>query len=120
MAKNNPKPTKRTRKGGQRGKTGCPTCRQVSFLTPCVRGELCSEANKCPRARHVKCDERRPSCLNCTSTGRKCDGYECARAPSHQEALSSVELARLCTSKTSPWNDSQVALAPTLGLPSNE
>lgn len=60
----------------------------------------------------MKCDERNPTCLNCTSTGRKCDGYESARAPSHQQAL--------CSSKTSPWNDSQVSLALTLGLPSNE
>ncbi|KAF5721012.1 hypothetical protein FMUND_3915 [Fusarium mundagurra] len=26
--------------------------------------------------RRVKCDEARPSCLKCTSTGRTCDGYE--------------------------------------------
>lgn len=25
--------------------------------------------------RRVKCDEARPSCLRCASTGRKCDGY---------------------------------------------
>jgi hypothetical protein len=28
------------------------------------------------RIRRVKCDEAKPSCLRCTSTGRKCDGYE--------------------------------------------
>jgi hypothetical protein len=28
-----------------------------------------------PRIRRVKCDEGRPSCHRCTSTGRKCDGY---------------------------------------------
>jgi Fungal Zn(2)-Cys(6) binuclear cluster domain len=27
------------------------------------------------RIRHVKCDEAKPECLKCTSTGRKCDGY---------------------------------------------
>ncbi|KAK6840754.1 sugar transporter [Apiospora arundinis] len=27
------------------------------------------------KIRRVKCDETRPSCLKCTSTGRKCDGY---------------------------------------------
>lgn len=27
------------------------------------------------RIRRVKCDEEKPSCLRCTSTGRKCDGY---------------------------------------------
>ncbi|TEY71535.1 hypothetical protein BOTCAL_0091g00200 [Botryotinia calthae] len=26
--------------------------------------------------RRVKCDEGRPSCQRCISTGRKCDGYE--------------------------------------------
>ncbi|CZT48667.1 uncharacterized protein RSE6_09399 [Rhynchosporium secalis] len=26
--------------------------------------------------RRVKCDEDKPSCLRCTSTGRKCDGYK--------------------------------------------
>ncbi|KAF4444160.1 Transcriptional regulatory protein moc3 [Fusarium austroafricanum] len=34
-------------------KTGCITC----------------------RVRRVKCDEAKPSCHRCTSTGRKCDGY---------------------------------------------
>lgn len=27
------------------------------------------------RIRRVKCDEEKPSCRRCTSTGRKCDGY---------------------------------------------
>lgn len=25
--------------------------------------------------RHVKCDEEKPACIRCISTGRKCDGY---------------------------------------------
>ena len=28
------------------------------------------------RIRHVKCDEEKPSCLQCRKTGRTCDGYE--------------------------------------------
>lgn len=28
-----------------------------------------------PRVRRLKCDETRPACLRCTSTGRSCDGY---------------------------------------------
>ncbi|KAL4965817.1 Zn(II)2Cys6 transcription factor domain-containing protein [Aspergillus stella-maris] len=36
-----------------RTKTGCFTCKK----------------------RRVKCDEAKPRCLRCTSTGRKCDGY---------------------------------------------
>ncbi|PGH02774.1 hypothetical protein AJ79_07539 [Helicocarpus griseus UAMH5409] len=38
------------------------------------------------RIRRIKCDEARPSCVKCTSTGRKCDGY----AP---QPLSKKELA---------------------------
>lgn len=30
------------------------------------------------RIRHIKCDEQKPSCLKCTSTGRVCDGYSAA------------------------------------------
>jgi hypothetical protein len=28
------------------------------------------------RIRRVKCDEAKPNCVRCTSTGRKCDGYQ--------------------------------------------
>ncbi|KAH8683822.1 hypothetical protein BGZ61DRAFT_356697 [Ilyonectria robusta] len=41
------------RRGIQRVKTGCRTC----------------------KARRVKCDEQRPSCWRCTSSGRECEGY---------------------------------------------
>ncbi|KAI9041126.1 Zn(II)2Cys6 transcription factor [Aspergillus affinis] len=41
------------RPNGARSKTGCKTC----------------------RIRRVKCDEARPVCNRCSSTGRKCDGY---------------------------------------------
>jgi hypothetical protein len=27
------------------------------------------------RIRHIRCDEARPACANCLSTGRKCDGF---------------------------------------------
>lgn len=30
------------------------------------------------RIRRIKCDEAKPSCQRCTSTGRKCDGYTSA------------------------------------------
>lgn len=36
-------------------------------------------ANRPPnlhRIRRVKCDEEKPACVRCTSTGRTCDGYE--------------------------------------------
>ncbi|KAK7219533.1 hypothetical protein V2G26_007536 [Clonostachys chloroleuca] len=44
----------RSTKGRTKVKTGCVTC----------------------RIRKVKCDEKKPSCQKCTSTGRNCDGYE--------------------------------------------
>ncbi|PWY66764.1 C6 zinc finger domain protein [Aspergillus heteromorphus CBS 117.55] len=43
----------------KRSKTGCRTC----------------------RARRVKCDETPGACIRCTSTGRKCDGYDVHRLP---------------------------------------
>ncbi|KAH8886229.1 hypothetical protein GQ53DRAFT_845040 [Thozetella sp. PMI_491] len=46
-------PKRRTRKSKPKVRTGCITC----------------------KLRRVKCDEAKPSCLKCTKTGRKCDGY---------------------------------------------
>ncbi|RDL40440.1 Zn2 DNA-binding protein [Venustampulla echinocandica] len=45
--------TKRARRCGTKTRTGCKTC----------------------KIRHIKCDEAKPWCQKCTSTGRKCDGY---------------------------------------------
>ncbi|KAL5339855.1 hypothetical protein BJX70DRAFT_140567 [Aspergillus crustosus] len=52
-------PPKRRRKFTKRSLTGCRTC----------------------RARHIRCDEAPGSCNNCSSTGRKCDGYDLSRLP---------------------------------------
>ncbi|KAE9381930.1 hypothetical protein N431DRAFT_551928 [Stipitochalara longipes BDJ] len=41
------------RKGTPKSRGGCLTC----------------------KVRRIKCDETRPHCVRCTSTGRKCDGY---------------------------------------------
>ncbi|OKL60195.1 hypothetical protein UA08_04599 [Talaromyces atroroseus] len=45
---------KRTRASRPKVRTGCGTC----------------------KVRHKKCDESRPFCVMCTSTGRICDGYQ--------------------------------------------
>ncbi|KAH9232432.1 hypothetical protein K456DRAFT_1838981 [Colletotrichum gloeosporioides 23] len=45
---------KRTIQSRNKVKTGCATC----------------------KTRKIKCDEEKPSCHRCTSTGRTCDGYE--------------------------------------------
>ena len=47
------KPVKRSRRPHAKAKSGCLTC----------------------KIRRKKCDETRPSCQRCLSTGRKCDGY---------------------------------------------
>lgn len=36
---------------------------------------LANLSNAIHRKRHVKCDEQKPFCNRCLSTGRKCDGY---------------------------------------------
>ncbi|RDW63689.1 hypothetical protein BP6252_11234 [Coleophoma cylindrospora] len=59
---------KRTRARGRKVKTGCHTC----------------------KARHVKCDEAKPACLKCSSSGRTCDGYGTVLV-SLEEALAAVD-----------------------------
>ncbi|KAJ5982079.1 hypothetical protein N7451_012179 [Penicillium sp. IBT 35674x] len=44
---------KKTRSSRPKVRTGCITC----------------------KARRVKCDETKPACVRCTTTGRRCDGY---------------------------------------------
>ncbi|KAK5115946.1 hypothetical protein LTR62_000402 [Meristemomyces frigidus] len=58
-------------------RTGCTTC----------------------KIRRVKCDELKPSCERCTSTGRKCDGYAGPPAASHQlqESPSTALCLDLCS-----------------------
>ncbi|KAK1718754.1 uncharacterized protein BDZ83DRAFT_632919 [Colletotrichum acutatum] len=45
--------TKRRRAGGPKARTGCATC----------------------KTRHVKCDERKPTCFRCEKVGVVCEGY---------------------------------------------
>lgn len=72
---------------------GCRTCRYVRRLRrrswPSPRVDASGFGPLTARLlsiRRVKCDEARPSCLKCTSTGRACDGYEISRAASHSDA----------------------------------
>ncbi|XEU95859.1 hypothetical protein FSHL1_001144 [Fusarium sambucinum] len=51
------KPGQRKRAKTSKVRTGCGTCKRV------------------------KCDEAHPSCQRCTSTGRKCDGYQASPTP---------------------------------------
>ncbi|KAI8716456.1 hypothetical protein NCS52_00939500 [Fusarium sp. LHS14.1] len=57
---------RRQRRFALKVRTGCITC----------------------RIRKIKCDEAKPSCHHCTSTGRKCDGYIMPGAALHKPQLS--------------------------------
>jgi hypothetical protein len=54
-----------------KARTGCVTCRYVTASS--VVSWLLAHCKI--RIRRVKCDEAKPNCQKCTSTGRKCDGY---------------------------------------------
>jgi Fungal Zn(2)-Cys(6) binuclear cluster domain len=63
---NNDEKPKRTRQTHNKVRTGCVTC----------------------KIRRKKCGEEKPFCRRCTSTGRKCDGYETtAPKPTEDEPL---------------------------------
>lgn len=53
---------------------------QVRYL-PCIW--LFTNLIYVSRIRRVKCDESKPTCQRCTSTGRKCDGYVSNILPSN-------------------------------------
>lgn len=63
--------------GKRKVKTGCITCRSV-YQPPWnpASGYLLPPSLKpFPRIRRVKCDEGKPNCLRCSTTGRKCEGF---------------------------------------------
>ncbi|KAF4335464.1 transcriptional regulatory moc3 [Fusarium beomiforme] len=66
------KETPRKKRYATKVKTGCITCRSV---IPLPSWSKCQELIS-DRIRRVKCDEGKPTCYRCTSTGRNCDGYE--------------------------------------------
>ncbi|KAL8885390.1 MAG: hypothetical protein Q9215_006751 [Flavoplaca cf. flavocitrina] len=46
------------------------------------------------RLRHIKCDEEKPECRKCTSTGRKCDGYISGTTSSARSSLDAEKTDR--------------------------
>jgi hypothetical protein len=76
----------------RRCRSGCITCRYVILATYCLSLSqwMNTQTNlkSSIRIRRIKCDEGKPSCKRCTSTGRKCDGYQVEAARS-----GSLELA---------------------------
>ncbi|KAI0008827.1 hypothetical protein F4779DRAFT_417657 [Xylariaceae sp. FL0662B] len=69
-------PAKRKRASKPKVRTGCLTC----------------------KIRRVKCDEAKPSCTRCTSTGRTCDGYGAPRQRQRRSSSSSSYLSTFFTS----------------------
>jgi len=71
-------PPQRSRAFAPKVKTGCRTCRLV-VLFHIYSGSSVAwlmKAKQLYKIRRVKCDEQKPSCQRCCSTGRKCDGFE--------------------------------------------
>ncbi|BCR99242.1 Zn(II)2Cys6 transcription factor [Aspergillus luchuensis] len=77
MGVQEPAPKKRTRVSHTKVRTGCRTC----------------------RIRHKKCDETRPICRMCSSTGRICDGYQ--QTIDRRTRASKLRLASTSPSSTS-------------------
>lgn len=67
-------PTSGRRKGSKKLRTGCLTC----------------------RVRKVKCDEQRPFCLRCVTTGRTCDGYPVPVTASHSRQAANQSAGSGC------------------------
>ncbi|KAL2208713.1 hypothetical protein CC79DRAFT_582197 [Sarocladium strictum] len=65
-----------------KAKTGCRTC----------------------RIRRVRCDEHKPSCVRCTSTGRTCDGYDSLSPSSSPSSSSSAVSASPSPPRSEPLN----------------
>ncbi|KAL2823319.1 hypothetical protein BDW59DRAFT_163478 [Aspergillus cavernicola] len=73
-------PQKPRRTRFSKSKTGCRTCRFVSY------------AAYGTGARHVKCDESPGSCRRCTSSGFKCEGYDLERLPQKRNPAGNTTL----------------------------
>lgn len=68
-----PKPDARKRAYKPKSNSGCITCKYVGTSDTPLKVSLFSDISV--RVRRIKCDELKPHCRRCTSTGRKCDGY---------------------------------------------
>ncbi|KAL1795837.1 hypothetical protein ACET3X_006061 [Alternaria dauci] len=76
------------------------------------------------KIRKVKCDEEKPACRRCTSTGRTCDGYDPNFRPAQSSTPSPPDSARGSPHSGSSWSltraGSPVFIAPALRLGSKE
>lgn len=72
-------------------------------------------ANLINRIRRVKCDEAKPFCVRCTSTGRKCDGYDINANPRSRKC--EVALAKTSPNRHPPTAVSAASMAMSLPRP---
>jgi hypothetical protein len=80
-----PAPRPRLRVGHSKSRMGCSTCKyalssrsrnfRLFFSSTRLYMHLLNR-NLAARIRRIKCDEARPNCHRCSSTGRRCDGYQ--------------------------------------------
>ena len=90
-------PAKGSAQGGQRRGLAARHARVSSPATP---RQICTVILIRSAVRRVKCDETKPQCFRCTSTGRTCDGYELGA--SNNLALITTRGALLVSSFDSP------------------
>ena len=64
---------------GSKVRTGCVTCKSVFLPDPKFFIVTILISLIAYRIRRIKCDEGKPSCIKCQSTGRVCDGYTTAK-----------------------------------------
>jgi len=70
------------------------------------------------RARRVKCDEEKPTCLRCARSGRICEGYP-ERAPSNSLVLSTQSTPGTGSSVQTPFS-MKIYLTLADGIPQSE
>lgn len=57
---------------------------ELNFTAPVVNIRVLIHSIIIFRIRRIKCDEAKPACIRCSSTGRKCDGYVQAESAKHE------------------------------------
>jgi len=94
-----------------------------SWARLAIASNLTTSAHLC-RIRKVKCDEEKPHCKRCTSTGRTCDGYDPTFRPPPPSTPSPPAARRDSHHSGASWtiarSQSPVYLAPALRLNTRE
>jgi len=83
-------------------RTGCKTCKYAARTNSWGRRTLGNDADGLLRIRRIKCDEEKPACLKCRSTGRQCDGYDKVQTRTPTPQTDDQSPARLGSSLRTP------------------